>query len=135
LTRPLRRARDAMMAVLETVLVVEDDHALRRLIEQQLFFEGYHVISVEHGAAALHVLNTLTPALVVLDLVLPWVNGIEVLATMRATADLCDVPVVVVTGSATTERDLVSFRPFVVLRKPLNIDGLTTIVQRAVRGY
>jgi DNA-binding response OmpR family regulator len=134
--RSPRQARDAMMTVpFEIVLVVEDDHALRCLIEQHLLFDGYRVISVEHGAEALRVLNTVTPALVVLDLVLPWVNGIEVLATMRATAELCDVPVVVVTGSATTERDLASLGPLMVLRKPLDFDALTTIVQQCVRRY
>src|SRR5437868_15297586 len=118
------------MTTSETVLVVEDDVALRRLIEESLFFDGFHVISVAHGAEALRVLNCVTPRLVVLDLVLPWVNGVEVLATMRAVPRWRSVPVVVVTGSATTEHDLRSFPPLTLLRTPIQLDALTATVQQ-----
>jgi DNA-binding response OmpR family regulator len=68
------------------VLVVEDDDDCRRLIELALVFDGYRVVGAANGADALRVMNTTRPALVVLDLVLPWVNGIEVLSTMRDNA-------------------------------------------------
>lgn len=119
-----------MTNLAETILVVEDDEALRRLIEQVLVFDGFKVLSAGHGAEALRVLNSVTPALVVLDLMLPWVNGIEVLATMRATLRLRNVPVLVVTGTATTERDVYDYHPLTILRKPVNVDALTPTIQQ-----
>jgi CheY-like chemotaxis protein len=113
----------------ETILVVEDDDALRRLIEQVLVFDGFKVVSASHGAEALRILNTMTPALVVLDLVLPWVNGLEVLATMRATPRLSAIPVVVVTGTPIIERDLGDNGPLRLLRKPVNVEALTPTIQ------
>jgi CheY-like chemotaxis protein len=113
----------------ETILVVEDDEALRRLIEQVLVFDGFKVLSASHGAEALRILNTVTPALVVLDLVLPWVNGLEVLATMRATPRLSAIPVVVVTGTPIMERDLGDTGPLRLLRKPVNVEALTPTIQ------
>ena len=118
-----------MTEVAETILVVEDDEALRRLIEQVLVFDGFKVLSAGHGAQALRILNTTTPALVVLDLVLPWVNGLEVLATMRATPRLSGIPVLVVTGTPMTERDLGDTGPLRLLRKPVNVEALTPTIQ------
>ncbi len=115
---------------LETVLIVEDDDGLRRLLEHVLVFEGFKVLTAAHGAEALRALDHTVPALVVLDLVMPWVNGIEVLATMRQVPRLRNVPVLVVTGSQTTERDLAAYRPLLIMRKPLNIDAVApTILQ------
>ena len=119
----------------ETVLVVEDDEALRRLIEQALMFDGFRVLTASNGAEALRLLNQTTPALIVLDLVMPWVNGIEVLSTMRAIPRLHALPVVVVTGSATTSRDLETYGPLTILRKPLNVDALAPTVQLLLSRY
>jgi DNA-binding response OmpR family regulator len=121
-----------MSSVAETILVVEDDDALRRLIEQVLVFDGFKVLAAGHGAEALRILNTVTPALMVLDLVLPWVNGLEVLATVRATPRLRSVPVLVVTGTPMTERDIGDRGPLTILRKPVNVDALTPMVQALI---
>jgi len=114
------------------ILVVEDDDACRRLIELALVFDGYRVVGAANGADALRVMNTTVPALVVLDLVLPWVNGIEVLATMRESARLRGVPVLVVTGTPTHTRDLQHLRPVTVLRKPFNVEALAPMAQQLI---
>ncbi len=118
-----------MSTVAATILVVEDDDALRGLIEQVLVFDGFKVLTAGHGAAALRILNTVTPALVVLDLVLPWVNGLEVLSTIRGTPRLSNVPVLVVTGTPMREHDIGDRGPLTILRKPVNVDALGPMVQ------
>ena len=125
-----------MHTLQHSVLIVEDDHELRRLFEHALVFEGFRVISAAHGGEGLQALNRDIPAVVVLDLVLPWVNGLEVLATMRASPRLRAVPVLVVTGTATSEYDLREYRPVVVLHKPVDIAALAPMVQQllAVEG-
>jgi len=117
------------MRIIETILVVEDDEPVRRLIELALVFDGFKVVSASNGAEALRHLNTATPALVVLDLVLPWVNGLEVLATMRDTPRLRAVPVLIVTGTPMMDRDLGDRGPHAILRKPLNVEALTPAIQ------
>lgn len=121
-----------MTTIAATILVVEDDDALRRMFEHTLVFDGYKVLSAAHGAEALRILNSTTPALVVLDLVLPWVNGLEVLSTMRATPRLAAIPVVVVTGTPTTARDLADSGPVTILRKPINVEALTPTIQECL---
>jgi CheY-like chemotaxis protein len=121
-----------MTTIAATILVVEDDDALRRMFEQVLVFDGFKVLSAAHGAEALRILNTITPALVVLDLVLPWVNGVEVLSTMRATPRLAAIPVVIVTGTPMTVRDLADPGPLTILRKPINAEALTPAIQESL---
>lgn len=124
------------MAVLgETLLVVEDDDALRRMLEQFLVFEGFRVLTAAHGAEALRSLNGTIPSLVVLDLALPWVNGLEVLAIMRADPRLRQVPVLVVTGTMTTARDLQAYRPVSVLKKPVNPDAIAPVIHQILSGH
>lgn len=121
-----------MSVTVQTILIVEDDHELRRLFEHALIFEGFRVISAAHGGEALQALNQETPAAVVLDLVLPWVNGLEVLATMRETPRLRSVPVLVVTGTPTSQYELREFRPVTLLHKPVNIEALSPLLQQLV---
>lgn len=119
----------------DTVLVVEDDDALRRMLEQFLVFEGFRVLTAAHGAEALRSLNGNTPALVVLDLALPWVNGLEVLAIMRTDPRLRDIPVLVVTGTMTTARDLQAFQPLILVRKPVNPEAIAPVIHQMLSGH
>jgi DNA-binding response OmpR family regulator len=106
------------------VLVVEDDDDERRLVEDLLISEGFDVITAAIGAEALRMMKRMTPDLMVLDLLLPWVNGVEVLSTMRQNPLLTRVPVLVTTGSSTQEGDIAAFAPLVVLRKPLETESV-----------
>ena len=111
------------------VLVVEDDDEARKLVEDLLISEGFDVITAANGAEALRMLKTMTPDLLVLDLLLPWVNGVEVLSTMRETPVLTRVPVLVTTGSSTQEADLAPFAPVLILRKPLETESVVNAVR------
>jgi DNA-binding response OmpR family regulator len=78
------------------VLVVDDEPMVREVITNYLERDGYRVASVVDGAAALRWLDTGEPDLVVLDLMLPNVDGLSVLAQLRKTR--ADLPVIVVTA-------------------------------------
>jgi DNA-binding response OmpR family regulator len=117
-----------------SILVVEDEDEFRKLIQQVLVFDGFRVLTAAHGAEALTLMNHETPALVVLDLVLPWVNGLEVLSTMRDTPRLRQVPVLIVTGTPTDVRDVQHLRPVSVMHKPVNIEALTPAIQLLLAG-
>lgn len=79
----------------EEVLVVEDDATIRRLLRISLRTEGYRVSEARSGAVALSLLEANSPALVLLDLGLPDLDGMEVLASIR---ERSKVPVIVVTA-------------------------------------
>jgi len=77
------------------VLVVDDDEQIRTLVSWQLEAEGFEVSGVADGAAALATVDSDPPDLIVLDLSLPRVDGLDVLTRLRRTSS---IPVIVVTG-------------------------------------
>ncbi|WP_240670684.1 response regulator transcription factor [Actinoplanes solisilvae] len=84
----------------DPVLVVEDDRELRDLVRRYLERAGHSVYTTGSGAEALRLLDTASPALLVLDLGLPDVDGLEILAAARAGRK---VPVVVLTARSAVE--------------------------------
>jgi len=87
------------------VLIVEDDTVNRGLLRKMLERTGFRVEEAENGRIALDLLESERPAVVLLDLMLPEVDGFELLARIRERRDLRDVPVVVITGRDLTDGD------------------------------
>lgn len=86
------------MAVRPLVLIAEDEpnivESLTFLVERA----GFAVVSVRDGATALQSIGSLRPAVVVLDVMLPSVNGFEVLQAVKGNPELRDIPVLVLTA-------------------------------------
>ena len=83
----------------KSILVVEDEQALQEALQFKLEKEGIEVFAASTGEEALEVLKKHRPTLVSLDLLLPRMNGLEVLQKIRADAHLHDLPVVMVSVS------------------------------------
>jgi len=88
------------VGVKRTILVVEDESDIRALVRFHLEQEGYVVREVERGEDALEQLASVRPALIVLDLMLPGMDGIEVCRRVRAGADTATIPIIVLTARA-----------------------------------
>lgn len=114
------------MARPATVLIVEDDLALRRMYRTALTLAGFDVVEANDGLAALHFLEDRAPDLVVLDLMLPTMSGLVVQQEIAAHAHTRNIPIVVVTGSdlALDHLDVPC-----VLRKPVSPEALVDAVQ------
>jgi two-component system response regulator MprA len=104
------------------VLHVEDDEGLRNFVATALEREGFTLDTVSNGVDALRALhaNPRRYDVVVLDLVLPFVNGLDVLAMMRAEAATRQLPVLVTTGTFVTPNEFAGDRFVSVLRKPFD---------------
>jgi len=116
-----------------TVLVVEDDVELRKLVMTSLALEGFQVAAATNGAECVSHVRRSRPDIVLLDLVLPWVNGIEVLGTLRADPQTRDVPVVVMTGTPTRPQDLHGLGPVDILYKPFEQERLLSLIVTVLR--
>ena len=110
-----------------TVLVVEDDPALRALYEKVLTLEGYAVIAVEDGVEALRCVETAAVDAVVLDLVMPRLDGRSVKRGFDANAAMRNVPVILVTGHVAPDLDPHEFS--CVLYKPVGVELLVKAVR------
>ncbi len=86
------------------VLIVDDDEALVRLIDQVLTQKGYEVLKTNNGQEALRLLFDQRPDLVLLDVVMPRMDGWQTLDRIR---DVSDIPVIILTGKRRAEEDIV----------------------------
>jgi DNA-binding response OmpR family regulator len=114
------------MASPATVLVVEDDQALRRMYRTALTLAGFNVLEADDGLAALHFLDDRAPDIVVLDLILPTISGLVVQQEIAAHAHTRNIPIVVVTGS---DLSLDHVDVPCVLRKPVSPESLVDAVR------
>lgn len=81
-----------------TILVVDDTEACRRLLARLLRAKGYETLCVSNGLEALEALKMATPALILLDLAMPELDGIGFLRAIRDRPEWAAVPVIVVSG-------------------------------------
>lgn len=89
--------------VSDVILVVDDDNAIREILEVNLVAEGFEVCSAGGGAEALELARRRRPALVLLDLMMPGMNGLEVCKGLRADHHSANSVIIVLTASADRE--------------------------------
>jgi DNA-binding response OmpR family regulator len=111
------------------ILIVEDDADLRRLFRTRLTIEGFDVEETGNGLDALRTIENHAPDLVVLDLVLPGLDGVSISQEIAGRALTNQIPVVVVTGSSVPKSAL---RVACVLRKPIDPDELVEVVRECL---
>jgi DNA-binding response OmpR family regulator len=85
---------------MKTILVVEDDRLLARLVQINLVAEGYNVLIYNDGAKAMAYLSENRPDLILLDLMLSTVSGWDILRHAQSDAKLVTVPILAVTALA-----------------------------------
>jgi adenylate cyclase len=88
------------MTELAHILVVDDDPSIRRMLQLLLNDSGYRVSTASSGEEALAYLDLITPDLVLMDLMLPGVNGLEVTARIKADTTKPFIPVILITGQS-----------------------------------
>lgn len=84
----------------KVILYIEDNLHNRRLVRKTLERRGYVVLEAEDGVSGLEMVCDLKPPLVLLDIGLPGIDGLEVVLRMRANTELCHIPVIAITASA-----------------------------------
>ncbi len=90
-----------------TVLVVEDEEDIQELIAFNLTKEGYKVERTDSGSEAVKIARDIIPDLIVLDLMLPGLNGLEVCQNIRENKVTADIPIIMVTAKG-EEADIVA---------------------------
>jgi CheY-like chemotaxis protein len=98
--RPFRAAQSAA-----PILIVDDDPATRAMTSRHLTAQGWHVIEASNGREALEKLASTRPALILLDLMMPEMDGFQFLERMRRDETWRTIPVVVVTAVDLTAAD------------------------------
>jgi DNA-binding response OmpR family regulator len=113
------------------VLIVEDDDSIRHLLEQALRDAGYSVSTASNGTQALHSMREDSPELLLLDLMMPEMNGWDLLRCIAECGELAAVPVLIVSAAgANGLSEAQELGAPVFLPKPFDIDKLLLEVER-----
>jgi len=139
--------RDRLIAILKKyhrpyppmeVLLVEDDPAMREMLRRVLEKESWTVTEAEDGLAALETITRCAPSLIILDLMLPVMDGFQMIAELQKHEDWRKIPVVVVSAKELTPEDRLQLQDYVkkILQKgSFSRDELMREVQEAVRPF
>jgi DNA-binding response OmpR family regulator len=114
------------------VLVVDDDPGIRATLEEFLALKSYEVRGTADGAAAIREIVQTSPDVVLLDINLPGLNGVEALPTIRAVAP--NAMVIMVSGSTDVElsKRTLAYGAFDYVTKPIDFEYLARSVETAV---
>jgi len=83
---------------MKKILVIEDDKFLRELIAQKIMKEGYDMAEAVDGEKGIEAVKKEKPDLILLDLILPGIDGFEVLARIKADPEIAKIPVIILSN-------------------------------------
>lgn len=114
------------------ILVVDDEHLIRWSLEQNLKKQGYEVITAGTGEDALRAVRDDQPDLVLLDVQLPGINGIQVLERIKEADE--DTVVIMVTAQGALETAVTAMRlgAYDYINKPFNLDEMAIVIRKAL---
>ena len=117
------------------LLVVDDDKTTRKLLGLYLRGKGYEVVPAENGLDAIEKLGTESIDLVVTDMNMPYMDGIELTKTLRSDSILKNIPIIMVTTEADDDEKKKAFDAGVddYLVKPTNADAISDSIKRIVK--
>jgi CheY-like chemotaxis protein len=116
------------------ILICDDDPVILRLLQVNLELEGYEVLSAHNGEEALELASAEHPDLVILDIMMPKLNGYETCERLKASEDTKEIPVMFVSAKA-QQSDIEKGKSYGVadyLTKPFDPTDLIEIVERLV---
>jgi DNA-binding response OmpR family regulator len=82
----------------KTILIIEDDKFLRELIAQKLLKENYEISEAVDGEEGIKKIREEKPDLILLDLILPGIDGFEVLSRMKDSEEISSIPVIILSN-------------------------------------
>lgn len=118
------------------VLVCDDERHIVRLIQVNLERQGYNVVTAFDGKEGLEKVRSEKPDLVVLDVMMPYMDGFEVLKSLRREPETESLPVIMLTAKA-QDKDVFEgyhYGADMYLTKPFNPSELVTFVKRIAQG-
>ncbi|MGH7266645.1 MAG: response regulator [Candidatus Rokuibacteriota bacterium] len=116
----------------ELILIVEDHEKNRKLVRDVLQFKGYRTIETETAEEGLELARARRPALILMDIQLPGMDGMTALHRLREDPDTCGIPVIAVTASAMTHsrQDILAAGFDDYQSKPIDVMAFLEAVRR-----
>ena len=122
-----------MAGFLATVLICDDEPSLRELIRISL--DGpYSFAEADDGEKSLEIARRLRPDVIILDMMMPRLSGLEVLSEIRGDRALAETPVIVLTAQPSTKEEALRGGADIVMVKPFEPEQITAAVEEVLAG-
>jgi len=133
-SRAQQRQAEGPTGVAATVLVVEDEELMRELLRMHLSNAGYEVLVAEDAVVAGRLVLRRRPDLILADIEMPFMNGLEFVELLKSDDSLSTIPVIFVSSRADLEDRCKQLGAAAFLKKPVLSDPLLAAVAKHVQG-
>ncbi len=117
-----------------TVMVVDDEPRVRQLFEKILREEGYQVVTARSGRDAVALASDAHPHLILLDIVMPEMDGVATLRELRRRGHHGVVIMLTAQGTLQTAREAMRLGAYDYVTKPFNLEFLKSVLRAALEG-
>ncbi len=120
------------------ILIVEDDPLMIRLYQKVFTFEGYKVEMAGNGEEGLEKVKSFQPTLILLDVMMPKMNGLQVLEKLKANDDTKKIPVIMLTnlaGSQDAETAIAKGAVKYIIKSEYEPKDVVKMVKEIIAGY
>jgi CheY-like chemotaxis protein len=111
-----------------TILIVDDEEPVRAFLAMLLQAAGYRVLLAIHGVQAMNLIHEERPDLVISDIMMPVMNGVELCRGLKAGAETMSIPVILMSAAEASAADGAGADAFIA--KPFELDQMETLVKR-----
>jgi CheY-like chemotaxis protein len=119
--------------MLVRILVVDDSLLIRQLLDNILAAEGYEVLLASNGKEAIEVAKEKSPRIIVMDINMPVINGLQACTRLKAIKETRSIPVVLMTGLKMYKMDAIEAGADGFLTKPFDISDILNNVNSLIR--
>ena len=120
----------------KNILIVEDDEFFRELLRKKLTLIGFNIIEAANGEEGIEMTKSKKPDLIILDLLLPNIDGFEVLSKVKTNSDTSSIPVIIVSNlgqQEDVERGLKLGATDYLIKSQFDIDSIVSKVKKVLK--
>ena len=127
---------EAAPASAVTVLCVDDEVSLLKMLSRRLESWGYRVLTAENGEEGIRLAKAQRPNVVLLDVMMPGIDGLEVCRLLKGEPETWQIPIILVTAKATqlAQHQIEEAKVFAFVQKPYDPDELRTLIRQALEA-
>lgn len=118
------------------LLLIDDEITILRLLQMALIAEGFEVYTAQNGKLAMEIIATVTPDLIVTDVMMPQIGGLEFLRAVKAIPTLKNVPIIVLTSLRRYDdmKTIYELGADLCMTKPFEVTTLISSISKLLAG-
>lgn len=127
---------DAAQTTGKIILLVDDEDYMLQVLERRLTASGYRVLMAHNGVEALEVVSSTRPDLILLDAMMPKMNGLDTCLRLKSQEATRDIPIIMLTANVSPKlrEDVLIAGALACIYKPFGSKELLSIIEAGLRG-